>query len=1012
MIPDFRAFGFAFFLVLAVGAFPVQAQEPYTIEGRVVEADTERGLPGANVQIAGTSIGTATQADGRFSLTADLPPGTYTLRVTFIGYQSAEESVSLAEDRRLSVGTIALESDVAGLEEVVVTGQGGPTRRKELGNALTTVESADLQEAPNTSTLQALQGQVEGARISQNSGNPAGGTSIRLRGTGTVLGDAGPLIIVDGVIVSNDSPELIQLGGTSQNRLVDLNPNDIARIEVVKGAAAAALYGSRANNGVVQIFTKRGQEGETKVTYSTRFETSSIRRKLDVNMAQNDQGQFLDNAGNPLPEGERRFDFQDFIFERAFGTEQYVSVSGSSGDTRFFTSGSYFFNEGIIDESNFQRYNASARLQHTINEWANVSVGARYSFSESTDIPNGGLNSNFGALTGFIFGPNTFDPRRDENGDFPNEGILANPLEVQSRFDFGQETNRFIGDVQVDLSPLEDLNINYILGLDTFEQIGNAFIPRGTSAPGLGTGFSRRAETSNLQINSDINVRYETSLLSNVTSTTLVGGTVQYESEETFQAESQNLPPGSEVAGSGTSSRDFGEFREPLTIYGAFVQEKIGIDDRLFFTGALRFDASSSFGDGERWQSFPKASTSLVASEYDFWQESVGSVLPTFKIRASVGWSGGLTSIGAFDRFTNFTPQSFGDKPSLQPSTQLGAIGVEPERQREIEVGSDFSLLDDRLTVNFTYFRQETDDLLLTQEVAPTTGFDTRLDNVGTVENNGVELRVQGVALSREDFRWNSTFTYTRVRNEVSDIPTRGGEVGRVVLPSSFGVSVAQNGESIGSFFGSAFRRNEEGQVLDTEGNVLIEDDEGFFRPENCDIESPDCSGIPAESDSDKIIGEPQPDFTFSWINQFRVGSNLSFRVQFDGEVGQDVFNFTRRLGSFFPFGTTEDFERELEGDLPSGYNAAVFNIFENWVESGTFVKLRELAVNYTLQTSRLPFENVQINASGRNLVSLDTYDGFDPETNVGGQRTGVRGFDFVQVPIPRSFSLGMTLNF
>ena len=999
-------------LLAVFDAGPAAAQTAYTISGQVFDASNEEALPGANVRIVGTSFGTATAADGQFSFTARLDPGTYQVRVSFVGYEAVTRQIELADRQDVSLDPFRLDVAAGRFEELVVTGQAGPTRRRELGNAISSVESADLQEAPNTSTLQALQGQIAGARISQNSGNPAGGTSIRLRGTGTVLGDADPLIVVDGVIVSNDSPELIQLGGTSQNRLVDINPNDIERIEVVKGAAAAALYGSRANNGVVQIFTKEGQEGETDVTYRTRFETSSIRRKIDVNMAKNDQGQFLDNSGNPLPEGQRRFDFQDFIFDRAFSTEQYLSVSGAEGDTRFFTSGAYSFNQGIIDETKFERYNGTARLQHTITEWANVSVGARYSFSESADIPNGGLNSNFGALTGFIFGPNTFDPRRNDDGEFPNQGILANPLEVQARYDFGQETSRFIGDLQFDLTPMDGLSINYILGLDTFEQIGTTFIPRGTSAPGLSTGQSRRSEFSNLQLNSDLNIRYETSVLPNLSSTTLIGGSFQYESEETFSASSQNLAPVAEVVGSGTDSRNFGESREPLTLYGAFGQQKFGWADRLFVTGALRFDASSSFGEGDRWQAYPKASASLVASEFDVWQDALGPVLPSFKLRGSVGWSGGLTSIGAFDRFTNFNPQSFVGKPGLQPSTQLGAIGVQPERQREIEVGADFSILSDRLSVEFTYYQQETEDLLLTQEVAPTSGFDTRLSNIGIVENDGVELRARGVPLAQEEFQWISTFTYTRNRNEVSEIPSSGGEVGRVVLPSSFGVSVAQNGRPIGSFFGSAFERDDNGQVLDTEGNVMKEDDDGFFRPVNCEVGESGCSGIPAQASEDKIIGEPQPDFTFSWINQVQVGNNLSFRFQFDGEVGQDVFNFTRRLGSLSFFGTTEDFERELEGDLPSGYNAATFNIFENWVESGTFVKLREVAVNYTIQTSRLPFESVKINASGRNLVSFDSYDGFDPETNVGGQRTGVRGFDFVQVPIPRSFSLGATLNF
>ena len=988
---------------------PAVAQTSYTISGRVLDATDDQPLPGANVQVVGTDFGTATTADGRFSFRARLSPGEYRVRFTFVGYEAVTRAIDLGDQQDVTLDPVRLNVSASRVEEVVVTGQAGPTERKELGNAISTIDAADLQEAPKSSALQSLQGKLAGVRIQQSSGDPAGGTDIRLRGTGTVLGSAGPLIVLDGVIISNDSPELIQIGGTTQNRLLDINPNDIARIEVVKGAAAAALYGSRANNGVMQIFTKTGQAGETRVTYSSRVETQAIRNTLDPNMAQNDQGEFLDNDGNPLPEGQRRWDYQDFIFDRAYGTEQYLSVSGGSEDTRFFTSGGYFSTQGIVDESSFRRYNGTARMEHTVNDWVNVTAGARYALSQSDDVPNGGLNTLYGAMTGFIFGPNTTDPRLNELGEYPDIGTFSNPLEVQNRFDFGQETNRFIGDLQVSLTPLDGLSIDYVIGLDTYEQTGTAFIPRGVGTNGFETGFSRRAELSNLQYNSDLNVRYETEITEDVTSTSLVGGTVQYSSQETFNAQSQDLAPIAETVGGGTSSREFGEFRSPLTVYGVFGQQSFGISDRLFVTGALRLDASSSFGAEDRWQLYPKVSTSYVLSEYDFWDETFGSVVSNFKVRGSVGWSGGLTSIGAFDRFTVYNSQSFAGNPGVQPSDQRGAENVVPERQREIEVGTDVSLFSERVAVEFTYYNQQTDDLLLTQSLAPTTGFNTRLGNVGSVENNGIELRVRGVALDRENFRWVSTATYSRNRNEVSGIP---GATGRVTIPSSFGVSVAENGEPIGSFFGGAFERNENGRVVDTDGNVMREDDDGFWRPVNCTAGEQGCSGIPDRAEEDQIIGNPQPDFSLAWINQFQIGDNLRVRFQLDGEFGQDVFNFTRRIGAFPPFGTLEDYERELEGDLPDGYGFGVFNIFENWVEDGSYVKLREVAVNYTIRPEGLPLQSVRFNAAGRNLFSIDDYSGYDPEINTAGQRTGVRGFDFVVPPVPRTFSLGATLTF
>ncbi|MFB6271786.1 MAG: TonB-dependent receptor plug domain-containing protein, partial [Salinibacter sp.] len=551
-------------LTALVGAAPAEAQTDYTISGRVVGASTGNPLPGANARIVGASFGTATDAEGRFSFTARLQPGQYQIRVSFVGYKTATRSIELGDQQEVTLDPFRLAVSAAQFEELVVTGQAGPTQRKKLGNAISTIDGAELEEAPSTTTLGALQGKLAGVNIQQNTGNPAGGTSIRLRGTSTVLGTADPLIVLDGVIISNDSPTTIDIGGGggAQNRLLDLNPQDIARIEVVKGAAAAALYGSRANNGVVQIFTKMGDEGETEITYNTRVQTQAIRKTLDVNKAKNDQGQFLNNNGKPLPSDQKRWDYQDFIFDRAYGTEQYLSVSGGSEDTRFFTSAGFTNNQGIVSGTNFRRYNATARIRHTVNDWINIKAGARYARSASDDVPNGGVRATYGALTGFIFGPNTKDPR-PKGGQYPNVTLFSNPLEVTNRFKFGQTTNRFIGDFQVDLSPLKGLSINSIVGLDTYEQVGAAYVPPNNTTLQFGGGFSERAEASNLQVNADLNVRYETDILPSLSSTSLIGASLQYENEESFTGNSRGLPLLTEVASAGSRDHNFGERRLP-----------------------------------------------------------------------------------------------------------------------------------------------------------------------------------------------------------------------------------------------------------------------------------------------------------------------------------------------------------------------------------------------------------------------------------------------------------------
>ena len=961
----------------------------YTITGTVVDAKTGEPLAGANIQFQDLVIGTSAGPEGQFELTASLEPGEYTLNVTFIGFKRSQRVITLGNESQVDLGQITMQEDIIGTEELVITGASALTSKKQFGNSISTVDANELEATAATQIDQALAGKIAGAQITQNSGDPAGGISVRLRGTGTLLGQASPLYIVDGVIVNNDSPELIDVGGTATNRLVDLNPEDIERIEVVKGAAAAALYGSRANNGVVQIFTKQGKAGQTNITFSSSVNIDKVRKTLDVNMATNDQGDFIGNDGNPLPDEAdgspgRRYDLQDDIFRTAIGTDQYLSVSGGSGDTRYFISGSYKDNEGIVDGSEFKRGTGRLNLDQTLSNWADLAVNLNYTNSRSNEIPNGGLNSSYGALTGFIFGPNTFNPYPDpETGDYPG-GALANPLEVIDKYDFQQEVNRVLGSAKLTLTPYRGLSIDHTLGLDTYSQVATAFIPSGTTAPGLTRGFGRRSEREFFQMNNDLNIRYQATLARSLESTTLVGGTLQYENNQTIGLQAENFVIGVQTVDGGADFAQPGESRSEIVIYGAFAQQTFGFKDRYFVTGAGRFDASSVFGEDDRWQFFPKLSGSYVVSEESFWQNSsLNDVINSFKLRASVGTSGGQTAIGAYDRFNLFAPASVNGRKAVLPFSQRGALDVKPERQQELELGFDASLFADRVAVEFTWYNQHTDDLLLFRTIAPSTGYLSQLGNFGELDNKGIELLVKAVPVNTSNVQWSSTVTFAANENEVS-----GVEGGTLIIPESFGQVAAINGEPLGVFYSDAFER-------DANGDIVYDDD-----------------GLPVEAAGDHIIGDPNPDWTGSFINNVSVGRSWNFRAQFDVSYGGDIFNFTERLGSLSAFGTLNTYEKELEGELPAGYNARVFGIFENWIEDGSYVKLRELSASYTFFPETWGFRSLKLSVVGRNLFSFDRYHGYDPETNVGGQRTAVRGFDFVQVPIPRSVTLGVTANF
>jgi hypothetical protein len=481
----------------------------------------------------------------------------------------------------------------------------------------------------------------------------------------------------------------------------------------------------------------------------------------------------------------------------------------------------------------------------------------------------------------------------------------------------------------------------------------------------------------------------------NIHSTTVVGGTLQYEKSMTLTAHSTLLIPVTQVTTAG-ATQVIGEFRSEVAIYGLFAQQTFGLYDRLFLTVAGRFDASSVFSEEHRWQFYPKASLSYLVSEEHFWKEyGVSSYISGLKVRGSWGESGGLTAVGPFDRYTTYSPVSYDGKGGLITSTRRGTPDIRPERQREIEVGVDVGLLGDRVGVEFTVYDKFTRDLLLNRTLGPSTAFINQLQNVGEMTNKGWELLVRAVPFQSTDIRWSSVLTYSTNKNKVEGI-----EGGLVAIAGGFGQVYAINGQPLGVFYTSQYARNPDGSLLLTPTGLPQRERRGR-----------DANGQPTGDLLLGIVGDPNPDWTASWINEVDIGRAWNVRMQWDAVWGFDVFNFTRRVGIRSLYGNLKDYERELRGELPRGYNNALFLILGAFIEDGSFIKLREVSVSYTFSPGIFGIKGARASLIGRNLLSFDNYSGWDPETNAAGQSTGVRGFDFVEVPIPRSLSLALMLN-
>ena len=1014
-LPGLRSQFFGLLTLLLLFGGPAIAQTTrYTLLGRVLDA-SGGALPGATVRVLNTVIGATAGADGTFTLTAGLAPGTYQLEVSSVGYRPVRQPVTLGAETTVNTGDAALAEDQLRLNEVVVTGTSVATSKRQLGNTIATVSGEELRTAVPTQIDQALQGKFAGVQITQNSGNPAGGISVRLRGPSTVGGSSDPLYIIDGVLVNNDSPQLLDLGGYAQNRLVDISPNDIERIEVIKGAAAAAIYGSRASNGVVQIFTKRGREGAPQVTVSSQFLVSGLRKKLDYNeypFRFNTIGGSVAANADLSQSPVTRYDLQRDIFRTAYGTDDYVSVSGGGNGTRYFASGNYFRNQGIVGGTDFNRGGGRLRIEQTLGTKARLSVGANYTLSHSNERPNGGINEAYGVLTGFIFANNYINPAPDPvTGRYPSTAAnitRTNPLEAINRFDFQQRTSRFIGDAQLSLTPFAGLTVDYVLGYDASTQVGTGFIPSGSTAPTFNTGLARRADLTTILVNNDLTASYKRDLTENLTTTTTLGGTLQYLQSFATGIQTIGLAPGVATTTSGTVGPS-GEDRSERTIRGAFVQQTFGLLNRFFVTGALRVDAGSIYGLSQRTQVYRKASFSYVVSEGDFWKNGVlGRLVPQFKLRASYGEAGNLTAIGSYQRFNNYDPIVLGTLPGLAPTTLQGNNNLGPERQREFEAGVDAGFFGDRLGIEFSVYDKKVSDLILRRDLALSAGYLSRFDNIGNMRNRGVELLVRGIPVQTAAVRWTITGTFTHNTNAITDIPG-----GLLTFPNGFGLVAAVEGRPLGTYYGTYAARNPDGSLLLTAAGLPQRERglQGTFGGPNTPQRAAD--GQPSGTLLNGVLGDPNPRYVASLINEVSVLNNrLTLRVQFDTQQDFSVFNFTQRVGSRETFGGLKIYEAELRGEVPKGTSVAEYTTFNKWVQDGSFVKLREASLSYQLKPKFLGLRDLRFSLAGRNLLVFTKYQGYDPEVNAAGQSNAVRGFDFVEVPIPRSGSLGFTASF
>ena len=997
--------------VLMAAPLVLAAQETGTVRGRVTDAASGQAVSDARLTIEGTSVATTSRGNGEYVFAA-VPTGRHVLVARRVGYAPARGEVEVAAGQTVTAD-FGLRAAAVALDEVVVSGVGAPAEKRVVGNTIEVVDGAAIANAAGATAIDAaLQGRVAGAWISQNSGIPGGGVSIRLRGTNSILGGAEPLYVVDGVIVDNSADALISISANASgggrgnsaltNRLGDISPEDIDRIEVLKGAAAAALYGSRANNGVIQIFTRRGRSGRPRVTASTDVGLSSTPNRYELNMSPNagwtDSIYFRKAVGSPV----QRYDIQDDVFRTALSATTALALSGGSGGTSYYLSGSRSDAEGIVRPQTYERTNVHGSFTQELSPRLRVTATGSYIQSRQELIPEG--EQTQGLLTAIVFTPTTFNPAfNDTLGIYPYNPVLGpNPFTVLEQFEAPEAVTRFVGGVEATYQPNTDITVRYLLGLDDYRQEAKYL------QPPLSTGATFLGSIQNplrmsRQMNHDLTATHSAQLSPLMGASTTLGFRYATDFVNEVRAAASNLPPGQELVGGAvqTATQGVTEFRT----VGGFAEERVSFSDRLFVNAGVNYEASSAFGADRRWQLFPRVSASYLLHDAPFFGESaLGNTVSTLRLRAAYGQTGGQPP-SAYTRFENYIPVSYAGKPGLVASVTAGNGELKPERQREIEGGFDLGFLEDRALVEFSYYHKRTFDLVLGVPQPPSTGVTTRLENVGELTNRGWELAVSTVNVNRPGIGWRSRLSLSHNKNRVEKLVTSGDTL-------VFGyLNAVTEGQPIGAFFGGFYLRNPDGSIayapvtVPVFGSVML--------PRRALDTLPDGSIVGRS----KIIGDPNPDLIASLLNTFDVGRHVQVSVLLDGRFGNDVANFTRRITELF--GVDKVVEREISGDtIPRTFSlnpAGRSLIYEEYIEDGSYVKLREVALRIRFERpfgGLLDAETMDLRLAGRNLVTWTSYGGLDPEINLFSGNTVARGVDFANTPNPRTFTFGIHFTF
>ncbi|MDI9366090.1 MAG: TonB-dependent receptor [Flavobacterium sp.] len=1001
-----------------------------TVTGKVVD-DKGAPVPSATILEKGTKNGVSAGSDGAFTIKVKAGA---TLVITAIGFASQQVKAS-------SNIAISLVADNASLEEVVVTGYGTQIKKDVTGN-IAKIKGKDIENMPTPSVDAALQGRAAGVYVNTQSGKLGQAVSVRIRGNSSISAGNQPLYVLDGVPITTNSQS--SYGGAT-NPLVDLNPNDIENIEILKDASAGAIYGARAANGVVLITTKKGKSGKTSISVNFQSGNSQSSRRVPfLNSTQYAElllegANYIDDFyGTPYndPTSEtvyakdwmdyysfgkwskdtaKTYEWQDVVFQKGQYNQVDLQLSGGNDKTKFFLSGQYLNQKGIIIGNQLERISARLNLDHKATSWLNLGLTMNIARTLNNRLPDDNAFSNplqsvaLMPMTPSI-DPNTGLPAGTPPGDV-NIPMYYNPLITVNYADYNDESFRNFSNGYATINLAKGLVFQSDFGLDILSQNEEGYFQsetvRNQTRAGRGLGTNRSTFITNYNTNNYFN--YKTSFKRHDISATLGMQYQQSKGKASF-VEGTDFPSNSyqKIASAATIS-DGGSTENNFRFLSYFFRSNYKFDDKYLVSVSGRIDGSSRFGSNIRYGFFPSVSAGWIISKENFFKkiESVSFL----KLRASYGIVGNA-EIGNFPQLGLLTGSSSYSGVGGQTPSQIGNPDLKWEINKQVDLGLDFGLFNNRITGEIDYYYRKSQDLLLNVNIPTSTGFNSVVKNLGTMENKGFEFVLNTQNLIGK-LKWSTSFNFSANQNKILNIN------GQVIEGGVGSLNRAMEGQPLGVFF-----------TVQYAGVNPVNGDAQFYKNStNSDgsLDKTILSNSQYNQAQRVVVGDPNPDFIAGITNNFSY-KNFDLSFLFNGVFGNQVSVYG--MGQYSMANmiyednqTADQMNRwRKPGDVTNVPQARYW--FGNgnqrssrFIVDGSFVRLRNVTFGYNLPQSILKhakLERLRFYVSATNLFTFtNKYPLWDPEVNADSFDSNIsKGNDFYTPPQPRTILVGLNIGF